>query len=146
MSYYNNLANDSTNEIEKKDIEKDEIEKIEIEKKIFDKICIFGDFFGLVPKEFVKYFNLFAFQLSCVILFTLIYRILMIDFDTNYFVPRDFEREHFTNHKLLIAFFMSINFQSTTAYVDLKCRSVIARLSIILQIISTFAITFMFFI
>jgi hypothetical protein len=115
------------------------------EKKLYERIFVFGNFFGLVPKGFEKYFNLFAFQLTSVIAFAIIYRILMIDFYKNFVIPKDFDHEHFINHKGMIALFMSINFQSTVAYVDLKCKSFLTRLVIILQIIATFAITFLFF-
>lgn len=150
MSNYNfndNLAiqnNDEYNHEKQKSEEKKQ-EKKNDEKKLYKKIFVFGDFFGLVPKEFEKYFNLFAFQLTSVIIFAIIYRILMIDFYKNFFIPKEFDKDHFLTHKNWVALFMSINFQSTVAYVDLKCRSFLSRFIIILQIISTFAITFLFF-
>jgi hypothetical protein len=150
MSYNNyndNLEiqnNDEYNHEKQKSEEKKVREKNE-EKKLYEKIFVFGDFFGLVPKDFEKYFNLFAFQLTSVIIFAIIYRILMIDFYKNFFIPKEFDKDHFLTHKNWIALFMSINFQSTVAYVDVKCRSFLSRFIIILQIISTFAITFLFF-
>jgi hypothetical protein len=150
MSYNNyndNLEiqdNDEYNREKQKSEEKKVREKNE-EKKLYEKIFVFGDFFGLVPKDFEKYFNLFAFQLTSVIIFAIIYRILMIDFYKNFFIPKEFDKDHFLTHKNWIALFMSINFQSTVAYVDVKCRSFLSRFIIILQIISTFAITFLFF-
>jgi hypothetical protein len=146
-NYNNNLAiqdNDEYNREKQKSEEKKVREKNE-EKKLYEKIFVFGDFFGLVPKDFEKYFNLFAFQLTCVIIFAIIYRILMINFYKHFFIPKEFDKDHFLTHKNWIALFMSINFQSTVAYVDLKCRSFLSRFIIILQIISTFAITFLFF-
>lgn len=143
-NYNDNLAiqdNDEYNYQEKHDEKK--VEKRE-EKNLYKKIYVFGNFFGLIPKEFEKYFNLFAFQLTSVIIFAIIYRILMIDFYKNFFIPKEFDKDHFLTHKTWIALFMSINFQSTIAYVDLKCRSFISRFVIILQIIATFAITFLF--
>jgi hypothetical protein len=150
MSYNNyndNLEiqnNDEYNHEKQKSEEKKVREKNE-EKKLYEKIFVFGDFFGLVPKDFEKYFNLFAFQLTSVIIFAIIYRILMIDFYKNFFIPKEFDKDHFLTHKNWIALFMSINFQSTVAYVDVKCRSFLSRFIIILQIIATFAITFLFF-
>jgi len=141
MSYNN--YNDNL-EIQDNDEYNHEKQKSE-EKKLYEKIFVFGDFFGLVPKDFEKYFNLFAFQLTSVIIFAIIYRILMIDFYKNFFIPKEFDKDHFLTHKNWIALFMSINFQSTVAYVDVKCRSFLSRFIIILQIISTFAITFLFF-
>jgi hypothetical protein len=150
MSYNNyndNLEiqnNDEYNHEKQKSEEKKQERKND-EKKLYERIFVFGDFFGLVPKEFEKYFNLFAFQLTSVIIFAIIYRILMIDFYKNFFIPKEFDKDHFLTHKNWIALFMSINFQSTVAYVDVKCRSFLSRFIIILQIISTFAITFLFF-
>lgn len=150
MSYNNNLAiqdNDDeyiqNNQEQKMVSDKDT--KKNYEKKLYERIFVFGNFFGVVPKEFEKYFNLFAFQLTSVIVFAIFYRILMIDFYKNFIIPKDFDHTHFINHKGMIALFMSINFQSTVAYVDLKCKSFLTRLVIILQIITTFAITFLFF-
>ena len=146
-NYNNNLAiqdNDEYNREKQKSEEKKVREKNE-EKKLYEKIFVFGDFFGLVPKDFEKYFNLFAFQLTCVIIFAIIYRILMINFYKHFFIPKEFDKDHFLTHKNWIALFMSINFQSTVAYVDLKCKSFLARFMIVLQIIATFAITFLFF-
>ena len=141
MSYNNNnlAISDNDKENQKKDDKKAD------EERLYEKICIFGDFFGIIPKSFVRFFNLFMFQITFVIIFAIIYRILMIDFYTHFFIPSDFKQEHFTNHKSMIALFMSINFQSTVAYVDLKCKSFLARFMIVLQIIATFAITFLFF-
>jgi hypothetical protein len=146
-NYNDNLEiqdNDEYNHEKQKSEEKKVREKNE-EKKLYEKIFVFGDFFGLVPKDFEKYFNLFAFQLTSVIIFAIIYRILMIDFYKNFFIPKEFDKDHFLTHKNWIALFMSINFQSTVAYVDVKCRSFLSRFIIILQIIATFAITFLFF-
>jgi hypothetical protein len=69
---------------------------------------------------------------------------MMLDFDTYYFVPAQYSRSHFTDHKLLIALFMSINFQTTTAYVDLKCKSIISRSVVMLQLVTTLLIAFFF--
>lgn len=113
--------------------------------ELYKDACIFGNFFGLVPEKYVKYFNLFALQLTCTLIFAIIYYILLIDFDKNFFIQSGFPRSQFLNHKMWIALIMSINFQTTTAYVDLKCKNFLSRAVITLQIIATFAITFLFF-
>lgn len=113
--------------------------------KLYEDVCIFGNFFGLVPDNYVKYFNLFALQMSSTLIFAIIYYILLMDFDNNFFIQTGFSRSQFLDHTLSIAMFMSINFQTTTAYVDLKCKSFLSRFIITLQIVSTFAITFLFF-
>jgi hypothetical protein len=113
--------------------------------KLYEDACIFGNFFGLVPDTYVKYFNLFALQLSSTLIFAIIYYILLVDFDDNFFIQSGFPRSQFVNHKMWIALIMSINFQTTTAYVDIKCKTFLSRAIITLQIVSTFAITFLFF-
>ena len=113
--------------------------------KLYEDACIFGNFFGLVPDTYVKYFNLFALQISSTLIFAIIYYILLVDFDNNFFIQSGFPRSQFVNHKMWIALIMSINFQTTTAYVDIKCKNFLSRAIITLQIVSTFAITFMFF-
>ena len=112
--------------------------------KIYEDFCIFGNFFGVVPEAYVKYFNLFALQLTATLIFALIYYILFLNFDKNFFIQTGFSRSQFLNHKMWIALIMSINFQTTTAYVDLKCKNFLSRAIITLQIVSTFAITFLF--
>ena len=101
-----NTANNNTNTNTKK----------KTKPEIYEDFLIFGNFFGLVPDNYVKYFNLFALQLTC----TLIY-------------------------KIWIALIMSLNFQTTTAYVDLKCKNFLSRSLFAIQIVCSFAITFLFF-
>jgi hypothetical protein len=113
--------------------------------QLYEDACIFGNFFGLVPDRYVKYFNLFALQISSTLIFAIIYYILLVDFDNNFFIQSGFPRSQFVNHKMWIALIMSINFQTTTAYVDIKCKNFLSRVIITLQIVTTFAITFMFF-
>lgn len=112
--------------------------------KIYEDFCFFGNFFGLVPDAYVKYFNLFALQITCTFLFAIIYYILFLDFDKNFFIQTGFTKSQFLNHKMWIALIMSINFQTTTAYVDLKCKNFLSRAIITVQIVMTFAITFLF--
>ena len=152
MSYNNNNNNYNSNLATSENVDqnnqnqnKKKDDKKEDEDRLYKKVCIFGDLFGIIPKSFVRFYNLFMYQIAFVIIFAIIYRILMIDFYTHFFIPSDFKQEHFTNHKSMIALFMSINFQSTVAYVDLKCKSFLSRFIITLQIISTFAIAFLFF-
>ena len=114
---------------------------------IKNELHVFGNFGGLVSEKYEHFSNLIAIQMCAIIFFTTIYYIFMLDFDRFYTVPNDlinFKKTHYLDHKLLIALFMSINFQTTTAYVDLKCKSVWTRLVITLQLVSTIVITFLF--
>ena len=143
----NNYINSNTKETEIEKID-DEIEKVDnnVENILLqDKLYIFGNLNGLVSDKYVKYFNLIILQILSIITYTLIYRFLMIDFDANYFIPKEFDQEDFINNKFLIALFMSINFQTTTAFVDLKCKGIISKSIIILQLLTTILITFLFF-
>ena len=113
--------------------------------KIYEDFLFFGNFFGLVSEPYVKYFNLFALQITCTLVFTVIYYFLLRDFDNNFFIQQGFPKKQFLDYKWGIALIMSINFQTTTAYVDLKCKNFLSRSVITLQIVCAFAITFLFF-
>jgi hypothetical protein len=78
-------------------------------------------------------------------MFAGIYYILLCDFDNNFFIQPGFPKKQFLNYKWGIALIMSINFQTTTAYVDLKCKNFLSRSLFALQIVCAFAITFLFF-
>lgn len=111
---------------------------------INDERYIFGNLFGYIPKKYIKYFNLVSMHLIFVAFFAFIYYKLLLNFNKHFFIPSGFPSSHFLNHKFLIALYMSINFQTTTAYVDLKCKSFLSRTVIVLQLIETFMITFLF--
>jgi len=113
--------------------------------EIYEDFLIFGNFFGLVPDAYVKYFNLFGLQLTCTLVFACIYYLLLLDFDRNFFIQPGFPKKQFLDYKWGIALIMSINFQTTTAYVDLKCKNFLSRSVFALQIVCAFAITFLFF-
>ena len=113
--------------------------------KIYEDFLFFGNFFGLVSEPYVKYFNLFALQITCTLVFTVIYYFLLRDFDNNFFIQQGFPKKQFLDYKWGIALIMSINFQTTTAYVDLKCKNFLSRSLFSLQIVCAFAITFLFF-
>jgi hypothetical protein len=148
MSNYNSNysvidTNTNTNEPTTNNTKKATSKKVK--PKIYEDFCIFGNFFGLVPDNYVKYFNLFALQLTCTLMFAGIYYILLCDFDNNFFIQPGFPKKQFLNYKWGIALIMSINFQTTTAYVDLKCKNFLSRSLFALQIVCAFAITFLFF-
>ena len=74
-----------------------------------------------------------------------IYYILLCNFDKYFFIQEGFPKKQFVDNKLGIALIMSINFQTTTAYVDIKCKTFLARSLFSLQIVCAFAIAFLFF-
>jgi hypothetical protein len=140
MEFYTNINNTNTNgeNIDIQYIKEIKKEDLEEEEKVLSNM------FGFIPKKYVKYFNIIAIEVFATLVFTLIYYILLQDFDTYFFVPKEFAREHFINNKFIVALFMSINFQTTTAYVDLKCKSIKSRALIMLQLVTTCMIAFFF--
>jgi hypothetical protein len=119
--------------------------KTNAKPRIYEDFLIFGNFFGLVPEAYVKYFNLFAIQICSTLIFAAIYYALLCNFDTYFFIQEGFPKKQFLDNKLGIALIMSINFQTTTAYVDIKCKTFLARSLFSLQIVCAFAIAFLFF-
>jgi hypothetical protein len=114
---------------------------------IKNQLHVFGNFGGLVNQQYEHFSNLIAIQLCAVLFFALIYYLFMLDFNTFYIIPSDLmkvKKESYLNHKMLIAIFMSINFQTTTAYVDIMCKSIWVRSVITLQLVSTIIVTFLF--
>lgn len=116
-----------------------------IKPRIYEDFLFFGNFFGLVPEAYVKYFNLFAIQICSTLIFAIIYYALLCNFDKYFFIQEGFPKKQFLDNKLGIALIMSINFQTTTAYVDIKCKSFLSRSLFALQIVCAFAIAFLFF-
>ena len=107
--------------------------------------ALFGNMFGFIPDGYIKYFNIFVIETITTLFFTLIYYYFMVvDFDKYYFVTGGYHKKHFAAHKFWTALFMSINFQTTTAYVDLKVKSFLLRFIINLQLVVTIAILFFF--
>jgi hypothetical protein len=113
--------------------------------RIYEDFLFFGNFFGLVPEAYVKYFNLFAIQICCTLVFAGIYYVLLCNFDKYFFIQEGFPKKQFLDNKLGIALIMSINFQTTTAYVDIKCKTFLSRSLFAFQIVCAFAIAFLFF-
>ena len=145
MSFFTNNSvkkSDSTTgediELISQVIEQEKKENIKKERERF------WNLFGFIPDRYVKYFNIIFIEISITLFFAIIYYTLLQDFDKHFFVPSGYTKEHFASYKFLTALFMSINFQTTTAYVDIKCRSIFCRFMINLQLTTTIAILFFF--
>jgi len=146
MSEYNNYSNtQNTNKTNAENTNTTNTAATKSKPKIYEDFLFFGNFFGLVPEAYVKYFNLFAIQICCTLVFAGIYYVLLCNFDKYFFIQEGFPKKQFLDNKLGIALIMSINFQTTTAYVDLKCKNFLSRSLFALQIVCAFAITFLFF-
>jgi hypothetical protein len=111
-----------------------------------EEISIFGNFFGVVSNKYIKYFNLLALHLISTLVFATIYYFLLKRFDKHFFIQQGFSRKQMLNYTFLTACIVSINFQTTVAYVDLKCKSLFSRLVTVIQTLTTFLITFLFLI
>lgn len=120
-----------------------DVEIKNVEKTNQKVLNYFREKFNFIPEKYIKYFVMLGLHLISIIFFMIIYYLMMFDFDRYYFIPEGFGDDHFKSFPLLIALFMSINFQTTTAYVDLKVKSLIARSAVMLQLCTTFVITFL---
>lgn len=120
-----------------------DVEIKNVEKSNQKVLNYFREKFNFIPEKYIKYFVMLGLHLISIIFFMIIYYLMMFDFDRYYFIPERFGDEHFKSFPLLIALFMSINFQTTTAYVDLKLKSLITRSVVMLQLCTTFVITFL---
>ena len=101
--------------------------------------------FGYIPKKYIRYFNVVVLEVFTTLFFALIYYILLVkNFDSHFFIPLGFDQEKLWQHKWFVALYMSVNFQTTTAYVDIKCKSLFVKSIILLQLIVTVAIAFFF--
>ena len=120
-------------------------EPVKVAKPLLDDVrFFFGNCFGIIPDMYVKYYNLVLTEILCTLFFTLIYYYLLLDFHNNYWVPPGFNHAQFLENRLFYAFNMSLQFQTTTAYVTLNCKSLASRIVIIFQLFATFIITFTF--
>jgi len=104
----------------------------------------FWNLFGFIPDKYIRYFNIVVIEVIATLFFAFIYYILLKDFDTHFFAPSGYTKTHFTKYTFLTALFMAINFQTTTSYVDIKCKTIFVRTIINLQLVITIAILFFF--
>ena len=54
---------------------------------------------------------------------------------------KDMKKEFYTDNKILNAFFISINLETSTGYIDLNTKSILSRSICSLQICTTLLIT-----
>jgi hypothetical protein len=116
------------------------------QKYLNDEMYLFGNFYGLISEKYIRFFNLFALQLLATIIFSVIYYFLLLDFDKYFYIPQGLPRGQFLNNKMLVAIIMSVNFQTSTAYVDIKGKTMSVRILILFQLVLSFMITFLFLI
>ena len=70
----------------------------------------------------------------CIILFTMIYYYFFSDVDKHYILNSNISKDEYLKNKLVNSFYLSVNMQTTTGYVDFNVRSPIARLCASLQL------------
>ena len=110
------------------------------------EINMFGNTFGMIPNRYIKYFNLISLHIISTFIFTTIYYILFLNFNDNFFTDLKWLKTQILNDRWFAAFVISVNFQTTTAYVDIKFKSRLARFVTVIQLLTTFLITFLFLI
>lgn len=90
----------------------------------------------------VRYTYIVIYHFISTILFSFIYYYLMLDFDTYWFAPAGYTKKYWLDNKLLTSFYISLNFETGVAYVDIKCKDQISRSIIMIQIAASYLITF----
>lgn len=131
----NNLKNNNVTHIINHDINHD----------ITDERLFLGNFFGLFPEKYLKFFNFLFAQIICTLSFAFIYYMFMVfDYKNNFFVQPGYKKTDFLKNPIFVAIIMSINFQTTVAYVDIKIKSVMMRFLVTLQTIIACLLAFLF--
>jgi len=111
-----------------------------------DSRFFFGNMNGLIKDNYIKYFNLICFELLFTFIFAIIYYLLLIDNDNHFVIPSYLKSKSFFDNRLLIALFISINFQSTIANVYVKTNDLLSISIINIQIIETMFLALLFII
>jgi hypothetical protein len=118
-----------------------------VKKTVFkDARFIFGDMNGLIKQNYVKYFNLVCFEFLFTIIFAILYYLLLLNSNKHFIVPSYLHTRGIFDNRLLIALFISLNFQSTVANVYVKCNDLLSVCLINLQIFETMFLALLFII
>jgi hypothetical protein len=77
----------------------------------------------------------------CIFFFTAIYYKLFENIDKHYIINDKITKEEYNNNRLINSFYISVNIQSTTGYIDINIRSPLARLITCVQLILSICIS-----
>ena len=106
---------------------------------------IFGNFGGLVPQPYVKYFNLMALEIICIFIFTIFHFFALQYYDTSLLHYDKFTTKHFYYFYIFWrALLNSINYQSNANYTPIQFKHIIPQTMITFQLIISLALIFFF--
>ena len=115
----------------------------ELQEILSDQRFIFGNFGGIVKKPYIKYCNLIALEIICIVIFAIIYFPLLLKYDL-FLLKAD----NITHNKYLImawrALLHSINYQSTANYTPINFDHIIVQTVITLQLTISLLLVFLF--
>ena len=86
--------------------------------------------------------NFLLTHLCSILIFASIYYYLLCNIDEHFLiVNKDMKKSYYTDNKILNAFFISINLETSTGYIDLNTKSILTRSICMLQMCITLLIT-----
>ena len=86
--------------------------------------------------------NFLLTHLCSILIFASIYYYLLCNIDEHFLiVNKDMKKSYYTDNKILNAFFISINLETSTGYIDLNTKSILSRSICMLQMCITLLIT-----
>ena len=115
----------------------------ELQEILSDQRFIFGNFGGIVKKPYIKYCNLVALEISCIIIFAIIYYPLLIYYDKFLLKVDNVTKD---GHLVMAwrALLHSINYQSTANYTPISFKHIIPQTIITLQLTISLLLVFLF--
>jgi hypothetical protein len=115
----------------------------ELQEILSDQRFIFGNFGGLVKKPYIKYCNLVALEIICIIIFAIIYFPLLLKYDI-YLLKADNITQNIYFFMAWRAILHSINYQSTANYTPINFDHIIVQSIITLQLSISLLLVFLF--
>jgi hypothetical protein len=109
-----------------------------------DERFIFGNFGGIVPPRYVKYCNLVALELLCIIIFAIIYFPLLLKYDKYLMNYDEFPKQYLYCIMFWRAILHSINYQAAANYTPLNFKHVVMQSIITFQLVISLLLVFLF--
>ena len=115
----------------------------ELQEILSDQRFIFGNFGGIIKKPYIKYCNLVALEIICIIIFAIIYFPFLLKYDM-YLLKADNITKNIYFFMAWRALLHSINYQSTANYTPINFDHIIVQSIITLQLSISLLLVFLF--
>ena len=109
-----------------------------------DERFIFGNFGGIVPPRYVKYFNLVALELLCIFIFAIIYFPLLLKYDSYLMNYDNLPKQYGYIIMFWRAILHSVNYQAAANYTPINFKHVIMQSIITFQLVISLLLVFLF--